>query len=710
MGHRAPAQVEGSDLNVVFLDTEGLSSTVRGETYDVNIFALSVLLSSMFVYNSKGTIDGDAISKLSLVVNLTRHIQMSASAGDEDGTRFKEVFPSFVWVVRDFGLKLEKNGRKLKPREYLDDALEADESGGMTEEGFQKNLIKQQIREFFPTRDCVPMVQPVVDEEKLQKLQQVPDEELKPQFLKALQRLRSMVVEEARPKIMFGQAVNGAMLGALAQQYVEAINDSKAPVISSAWQRVVESQCTKAVEAALHTYKAHMAQQVADAEGHPAPQTVLHLLKIHTDAQAKSQAMFASGAVSDPEELPKYTQQLAASVAAEFGTTVRRNTELSDLESEKALAALLPQFQARVLEAVGGGQGGDTGSVDSDDSQPRVSAAAGGPTAPTVARAFQSSVDWLRAEYSKQATGPAASGVLAAALSDPSGIVLGTLGTHAAASRDATEAHQRSLRAQLGEAQHSAEMLGDRASALQKQLEAERATHTQAMASARQVAVTTEEALQSQLAAAEDESERWSRKVDNLKESFDNSTSRLHTMVDEANQDAKRAQQALSAAQAEALKEARSDTVAAAKLQAATEDLSAARVQVATLQGTLQAAQGQASAARELAASREGELETLHEQVALLFDAVQTQKDLVAARTQEKEDAEYEWGSAKSQLKMQEAEYLTLQDELDALQSATHDLALALQGMAGGKAKLQGVTAAFKGREMQAYEKAVELK
>ncbi len=71
------AQVGGSDhLNVLFLDTEGLGSTIRGSTYDCRIFALSLLLSSYFVYNSLGVIDGDAISRLGLVVNLTKHIQV----------------------------------------------------------------------------------------------------------------------------------------------------------------------------------------------------------------------------------------------------------------------------------------------------------------------------------------------------------------------------------------------------------------------------------------------------------------------------------------------------------------------------------------------------------------------------------------------------------------------------------------------------------
>lgn len=73
-------EVDGADYHVLFLDTEGLGSTIRGMSYDSRIFALAILLSSCFVYNSTGVIDGDAMSRLSLVVNLTKHIHVKATS------------------------------------------------------------------------------------------------------------------------------------------------------------------------------------------------------------------------------------------------------------------------------------------------------------------------------------------------------------------------------------------------------------------------------------------------------------------------------------------------------------------------------------------------------------------------------------------------------------------------------------------------------
>ena len=98
-------------------------------------------------------VDGAAIAKLSLVVNLTRHIHVRSAAGREDsGTEFGQFFPSFLWVVRDFSVKLERDGRKISAREYLEDALRPED--GVSKAVEQKNAVRMLIRNFFPERDC----------------------------------------------------------------------------------------------------------------------------------------------------------------------------------------------------------------------------------------------------------------------------------------------------------------------------------------------------------------------------------------------------------------------------------------------------------------------------------------------------------------------------------------------------------------------------
>ena len=67
-------------LTVLFIDTEGLGSTSRTQTEDSQIFSLALLLSSLFVWNSRGVIDGNALEDFALVVNLTKHIHVRSEA------------------------------------------------------------------------------------------------------------------------------------------------------------------------------------------------------------------------------------------------------------------------------------------------------------------------------------------------------------------------------------------------------------------------------------------------------------------------------------------------------------------------------------------------------------------------------------------------------------------------------------------------------
>jgi hypothetical protein len=66
---------KGEPINVLVVDSEGIGGLDEDNNHDMRIFSLALLIASYFVYNSMGQIDENAISSLSLVVNLTKHIQ-----------------------------------------------------------------------------------------------------------------------------------------------------------------------------------------------------------------------------------------------------------------------------------------------------------------------------------------------------------------------------------------------------------------------------------------------------------------------------------------------------------------------------------------------------------------------------------------------------------------------------------------------------------
>ncbi|MEJ1274292.1 ankyrin repeat and SOCS box-containing 3 [Cricetulus griseus] len=112
---------------LVLLDTEGLGDVEKGDPKnDSWIFALAVLLSSTFVYNSMNTINHQALEHLHYVTELTDLIRAKSSespGGIKNSTEFVSFFPDFIWTVRDFTLELKLCGDSITEDQYLENAL-----------------------------------------------------------------------------------------------------------------------------------------------------------------------------------------------------------------------------------------------------------------------------------------------------------------------------------------------------------------------------------------------------------------------------------------------------------------------------------------------------------------------------------------------------------------------------------------------------------
>lgn len=72
---------------MLLVDTEGLQSTERSTNVDVRLFALTLLLSSMFIYNQMGPISEHALEDLILVANLSNLISINKNSKIDDETK-----------------------------------------------------------------------------------------------------------------------------------------------------------------------------------------------------------------------------------------------------------------------------------------------------------------------------------------------------------------------------------------------------------------------------------------------------------------------------------------------------------------------------------------------------------------------------------------------------------------------------------------------
>uniref|UniRef100_A0A4X2JW75 GB1/RHD3-type G domain-containing protein n=1 Tax=Vombatus ursinus TaxID=29139 RepID=A0A4X2JW75_VOMUR len=132
------------DHALVLLDTEGLGDVEKGDSKnDSWIFALAILLSSTFVYNSVSTINHQALEQMQYVTELTELIKVKSSPdalGGEDSAEFVGFFPDFVWTVRDFTLELELDGHPITSDQYLENALKLSKGLGKLLETYVKTI------------------------------------------------------------------------------------------------------------------------------------------------------------------------------------------------------------------------------------------------------------------------------------------------------------------------------------------------------------------------------------------------------------------------------------------------------------------------------------------------------------------------------------------------------------------------------------------
>lgn len=188
-----------------------------------------------------GQIDENAISSLSLVVNLSKHIQTSSKASNED---IQQYLPAFLWVLRDFSLQLcDEQDNDISSQEYLELTLK---QGGNNMED-PKAVIRSSIKKFFSNRDCCTLVRPLVEEDKLQVLESLDLEQLRPEFVEQVVALRRKVLNKMPIKRINGQNLDGLSWVNLLRAFVKSINSGSVPNIESSWKYI----CKQRAEAAL---------------------------------------------------------------------------------------------------------------------------------------------------------------------------------------------------------------------------------------------------------------------------------------------------------------------------------------------------------------------------------------------------------------------------------------------------------------------------
>ncbi|KAM5160860.1 LOW QUALITY PROTEIN: guanylate-binding protein 7-like [Callospermophilus lateralis] len=331
---------------LVLLDTEGLGDVEKVDPKnDSWIFALAVLLSSLFVYNSMGNIDRIALEQLHYVTELTQLIRAKSDPTPdevEDSSEFVRFFPDFVWTVRDFMLELDLDGHPITEDEYLENALKLIK--GKNPNIQNSNMSRECIRYFFPKK-CFVFDWPTNDRSLLSHIDKVPQNHLESNFQEQLKNFCSYVFTNAKTKTLRGGIiVTGNRLATLVETYVDAINKGTIPCLENAVTTLAQRENSAALQKAADHYSEQMAQRVQFPTD-----TLQELLEVHAACEREAITVFMEHSFKD--ENLGFQKKLFE--------TIKRTKEALLLQNEEASVkycqALLKQLSEPLMQGISRG-------------------------------------------------------------------------------------------------------------------------------------------------------------------------------------------------------------------------------------------------------------------------------------------------------------------------------------------------------------------
>jgi len=253
-----PRNKPNSSAKIIFIDSEGTNSVdLSTKTYDSKIFALIVLISSLFIYNTNGNIDEKSISDLALAAHLSNTVAVN-SIEDKD-LLITELAPKFIWVLRDFVLdKIDpETGEEISSNEYLELCLRNKTLNyrNNNKKSNENNLIRENIIKYFKDRECITLPRPVDQEEDLHKLNEIPFNELKHNFREEFLNLKGKIYENSKIKKIGNKKVNGPILVGLLTSFINSLNSKLIPNINTAIDNIIINEIEKNYENSINLWK-----------------------------------------------------------------------------------------------------------------------------------------------------------------------------------------------------------------------------------------------------------------------------------------------------------------------------------------------------------------------------------------------------------------------------------------------------------------------
>ncbi|KAF7153331.1 hypothetical protein RHSIM_Rhsim01G0270500 [Rhododendron simsii] len=211
--------IDGVNISVFYLDTEGFESVGKSSVYDDRIFALATVLSSVLIYNLPEMIREADISRLSFAVELAEEFYGRVKGRD---IAFEPA--KLLWLIqRDF-----LQGKSVQ--EMVDEALRHVPNHDGDKNIDQVNQIRDSLAIMGDNSTAFSLPQPHLQRTKLCDMK---DGELDPAYITKREELKELVTSIIRPKIVHGKPLSGKEFVSFLEQILEALNKGEIPSTGS---------------------------------------------------------------------------------------------------------------------------------------------------------------------------------------------------------------------------------------------------------------------------------------------------------------------------------------------------------------------------------------------------------------------------------------------------------------------------------------------
>ena len=249
-----PLEKSNSKEKILFFDSEGVNSDNRNQkTIESKLLALMIIISSLFIYNTKGDINPNSLNDLQLIVQLTDSINIENKIDKEE--MISELCPKFIWTLRDFELDKYKKIKK-KSDLYLEECLNDDRFKGKNKD--EINMISESLIKYFKKRECVILPSPVHDSKELVLLKRMNLNELDENFRNEFNILKKKIYESTEAKMVNGKKINGPILVNLLKFFIREINKENIPNLDKIFTGLVKYDLDMSFSKAKNDFRKKM--------------------------------------------------------------------------------------------------------------------------------------------------------------------------------------------------------------------------------------------------------------------------------------------------------------------------------------------------------------------------------------------------------------------------------------------------------------------